>query len=96
LTPLAHHPCAPSLGNIYRSGDALATADRPVASCTYNITRAGSIMTEDLADGLLLDVRGITLADPGIDEDGSALDRALQRLLTSNLDTNYNSFSSVI
>lgn len=67
-----------------------------MASCTYNITHVGSIMTEDLADGLLLDVRGIALADPGIDDDGSALDRALQRLLTSNLDTNYNSFSSVI
>lgn len=53
-------------------------------------------MTEDLADGLLLDVRGIALADPGIDEDGSALDRALHRLLTSNLDTNFNSFSSNI
>jgi hypothetical protein len=53
-------------------------------------------MNEDLADGLLLDVRGIALADPSFGEDGSALDKVLHRLLTSNFDANYNSFSSMI
>jgi hypothetical protein len=53
-------------------------------------------MNEDVADGLLLDVRGVGLAELRLDDDESGLAQALSRLLTSNLGTNYNSFSSSI
>jgi hypothetical protein len=53
-------------------------------------------MNDDLADGVLLDVRGIDIADLRISDDENALDLALSRLLASNVDTNYNSFGSSI
>jgi hypothetical protein len=57
---------------------------------------ARRIMNEDVADGLLLDVRGISMADLLLDDEDSGLVRALNRLLSSNVDTRYNSFSSSI
>jgi hypothetical protein len=50
----------------------------------------------DVADGLLLDVRESTLADLEFTDEGSALDRALNRILTSNTGCNFNSFNSSI
>jgi hypothetical protein len=52
-------------------------------------------MSEDVADGLLLDVRGISMADLRLDDE-SALAKSLDRLLKSNVDSNYNSFGSSI
>jgi hypothetical protein len=51
------------------------------------------IMNVDVADGLLLDVRDINIDDL-LDE--SALDRALERILASNTECNFNSFNSSI
>ena len=53
-------------------------------------------MNEDVADGLLLDVRGVNIADLRLDDDESGLVKALNRLLSSNADSNYNSFNSSI
>jgi hypothetical protein len=53
-------------------------------------------MPEDVADGLLLDVRGISFADLNFTDEESALFKALDRLLNSNSDCNYNSFNSGI
>jgi hypothetical protein len=53
-------------------------------------------MNEDVADGLLLDVRDIDLADLQLDEEESALARALNRLLAANCCSNFNSFNSSI
>jgi hypothetical protein len=50
------------------------------------------IMISNYADGLLLDVRGLTLGDL----DSNALDRALERVLSSNSGCNFNSFNSSI
>jgi FXSXX-COOH protein len=52
-------------------------------------------MDTDVADGLLLDVREISLEDLDLAE-GSALDRALCRLLAGSQGTNFNSFGSSI
>jgi hypothetical protein len=54
-------------------------------------------MNEDVADGVLLDVRAVGMADLLLlDEGSSALDKALERLLTSSADGCYNSFNSNI
>lgn len=53
-------------------------------------------MSEDVADGLLLDVREISFADPQLDGEEAALFKALDRLLSSNTGCNYNSFGSSI
>jgi hypothetical protein len=54
-------------------------------------------MNDDVADGLLLDVREVSLAELLLpDGDESGLTRALTRLLSSNIDSNYNSFGSSI
>jgi hypothetical protein len=50
----------------------------------------------DVADGLLLDVREISLADLDFSDEESALSKALERILASNLDCNFNSFNSSI
>jgi hypothetical protein len=50
----------------------------------------------DVADGLLLDVREITITDLEFTDEEPALDRALKRILTSNTGCNFNSFSSSI
>jgi hypothetical protein len=50
----------------------------------------------DVADGLLLDVREISFADLEFTDTGSALSRALDRILASNPDCNFNSFNSSI
>ena len=52
-------------------------------------------MDTDVADGLLLDVRKMSFEDLS-EHDGSALDLALNRLLSASANTNYNSFSSSI
>jgi hypothetical protein len=53
-------------------------------------------MPEDVADGLLLDVSGISIADLDFTGEESALFKALNRLLSSNSDCNFNSFNSGI
>jgi hypothetical protein len=50
----------------------------------------------DVADGLLLDVREISIADLEFTDEESALNQALRRILTSNADCNFNSFNSSI
>jgi hypothetical protein len=50
----------------------------------------------DVADGLLLDVREISLFELLDHDNGSSFDKALERLLTSNVCSNFNSFSSSI
>jgi hypothetical protein len=55
------------------------------------------IVNEDVADGVLLDVREVSLPELLLlDGEGSGLIKALNRLLSSNIDTNFNSFSSSI
>jgi hypothetical protein len=54
-------------------------------------------MNEDVADGVLLDVREVSLPELLLrDGEESGLIKALNRLLSSNIDTNFNSFSSSI
>ena len=50
----------------------------------------------DVADGLLLDVREITIADLEFADEESALDRALKRILVSHTGCDFNSFNSSI
>jgi hypothetical protein len=50
----------------------------------------------DVADGLLLDVREITICDLEFADTDSALSRALERILASNPGSNFNSFNSSI
>ena len=50
----------------------------------------------DVADGLLLDVREISIADLEFTDEDSALNRALRRILTSNAGCNFHSFNSSI
>jgi hypothetical protein len=49
-------------------------------------------MTNNVSDGLLLDVRDFSLSDLG----STALDDALERILSSNSGCNFNSFNSSI
>ena len=51
---------------------------------------------DDVADGMLLDVREISTTDLEFTDGESALDRALQRILVSNTECNFNSFTSSI
>lgn len=53
----------------------------------------GGSVSVDVADGLLLDVRDISITDL---DDESGLDRALARILASNTECNFNSFGSCI
>lgn len=50
----------------------------------------------NVADGLLLDVREVSIADLELDDRESALFRALERILASNTGCNFNSFNSSI
>ncbi len=50
----------------------------------------------DVADGLLLDVREINITDLEFADPDSALSRALGRILASNAECNFNSFNSSI
>jgi len=50
----------------------------------------------DVADGLLLDVREISITDLKFSDRESALNRALERILSSNPDCNFNSFNASI
>lgn len=50
----------------------------------------------DVADRLLLDVRGISITDLEFADEDSALSRALRRILKSNADCNFHSFNSSI
>jgi FXSXX-COOH protein len=52
-------------------------------------------VTGDVADGLLPDVRGMSLADL-LADDSPALDRALERILATDGGSNFNSFGSSI
>jgi hypothetical protein len=49
-------------------------------------------MINNVTDGVLLDVRGLSLSDLG----STALDDALARILSSNSGCNFNSFNSRI
>lgn len=53
-------------------------------------------MNEDLADGLLLDVRTIGIADLLLEDPESGLARALDRLLSSHAEHTLSSFTSRI
>jgi hypothetical protein len=53
-------------------------------------------MNEDVADGLLLDVQAINLADLLLEDQESGLAKALNRLLSSHTDRQFNSFDSSI
>ena len=59
---------------------------RPVARRTMN----------DVADGLLLDVRHISIADLEFADSDSALSRALERILVSRPEANYSGFNNFI
>ena len=50
----------------------------------------------DVADGLLLDGREISIFDLEFTDTGSALSMALERILSTNPDCNFNSFNSSI
>jgi hypothetical protein len=50
----------------------------------------------DVTDGLLLDVREISITDLEFTDEGSALNRALKRILVSGTESNFNSFGSSI
>jgi hypothetical protein len=50
----------------------------------------------DVADGLLLDVREISLADLEFTDADSALSRALERILASKPDCHFDSFNNFI
>lgn len=52
-------------------------------------------MPQDVADGLLLDVREMSVDDVEL-INGTAFDRALERILASNDTCNFNSFNSSI
>ena len=49
-------------------------------------------MINNIGDGLLLDIRGVDLADPT----PTGLDLALERILSSSSGCNFNSFGSAI
>jgi hypothetical protein len=51
---------------------------------------------KDVADGLLLDVREISITDLKFSDGNSAFSRALTRILSSNTNCNFNSFNSSI
>ncbi len=51
---------------------------------------------DDVADGLLLDVREISVTDLEFVDADSALSQALERILSSNPECNFNSFNSSI
>jgi hypothetical protein len=55
-------------------------------------------MSDNVADGLLLDVRELDLADLEVSESAvmTALDLALERILASNSACNFNSFGASI
>lgn len=50
----------------------------------------------DVADGLLLDVREMKISDLKFADSDSALSLALERILSSNPECNFNSFNSSI
>ena len=50
----------------------------------------------DVADGLLLDVREISITDLELADTDSALSRALERILVSHPDRNFSSFNNSI
>jgi hypothetical protein len=58
--------------------------------------RARKNMNEDVADGLLVDVREVNIADLDLTNQESTLFKALNRILTSNSGCNFNSFGSSI
>jgi hypothetical protein len=50
----------------------------------------------DIADGLLLDVREISIADLEFSDSDSALSQALERILASRPERSFASFNSFI
>jgi hypothetical protein len=79
----------------------LAVPDATAAGRLWpaGLTRpAGAVrrIMNDVADGLLLDVRDISIAELRLGDGESALAKALNRLLCSNGECNFNSFSSSI
>jgi len=49
-------------------------------------------MSNNIGDGLLLDIRGVSLAEPA----PNGLDLALERILSSSSGCGFNSFNSSI
>jgi hypothetical protein len=50
----------------------------------------------DVADGLLLDVRGISITDLEFADSGSALSQALERILSSRPELSFAGFNNFI
>jgi hypothetical protein len=57
---------------------------------------ARRIMNDDVADGVLLDVRGIDIKNLLLNGERTSLSLALERLLYAGMESNYNSFHSSI
>jgi hypothetical protein len=74
------------IGAVRSRGDTAHEAARDVVRRSMN----------DVADGLLLDVREISIADLEFSDRDSALNRALERILSSNSGCNFNSFNASI
>jgi hypothetical protein len=51
---------------------------------------------DDVTDGLLLDVRDISIADLEFADSGSALSQALERILVSSPDLSFAGFNNFI
>jgi len=74
---------------------------RTTAPCSHGMavpTRPPVVrrIMNDVADGLLLDVRKISITDLEFADEESALNRALRRILESKAGCNFNSFNSSI
>jgi hypothetical protein len=53
-------------------------------------------MNDDVADGLLLDVREISITDLEFADSDSVLSQALERILVSKPESNYSGFNNYI
>jgi hypothetical protein len=74
------------IGAVRSREDSAHEAARDVVRRTMN----------DVADGLLLDVRDISIIDLEFSDKDSALSRALERILSCNTGCNFNSFNASI
>jgi hypothetical protein len=81
-------PCIPQIKEYRLSG------------ITGRAHKAGRVarrnMNDDVTDGVLVDLREVNLDDLNLTDRESALFKALNRLLMSNVGCNFNSFGSSI
>ena len=66
------------------------------AASTHKAAVTRRIMNDDVADGLLLDVREISITDLEFADSDSALSRALERILMSRPERSFASFNNFI